>query len=127
MLGLRALLGGSLRAPAAAHQAAIRPVAPQVSVFASTQWVEAAGLRSPQVAPGGVLRSRVRSSYGSCRRGIHATRRVEAKRDYYEVLGLSRGADEKDIKKAYRKLGKAALLLEHLRLLLVMAGKLPPL
>ena len=27
-----------------------------------------------------------------------------AKRDYYEVLGVSRGADEKEIKRAYRKL-----------------------
>jgi len=29
-----------------------------------------------------------------------------AKRDYYEVLGLSKGADKKEIKKAYRKLAK---------------------
>lgn len=29
-----------------------------------------------------------------------------AKRDYYEVLGISKGADEKEIKHAYRKLAK---------------------
>ena len=29
-----------------------------------------------------------------------------AKRDYYEVLGINKGADEKAIKRAYRKLAK---------------------
>ena len=29
-----------------------------------------------------------------------------AKRDYYEILGLARGASEQDIKSAFRKLAK---------------------
>ena len=29
-----------------------------------------------------------------------------SKKDYYEILGIKRKADEKEIKKAYRKLAK---------------------
>ena len=29
-----------------------------------------------------------------------------AKRDYYEILGIEKGADERSIKKAYRKLAR---------------------
>lgn len=37
---------------------------------------------------------------------VQEVRCMSAKRDYYEVLGISRGADAAAIKKAYRKLAK---------------------
>ena len=36
---------------------------------------------------------------------------MSAKRDYYDVLGIDRNADEKTIKKAYRKLAKNIILI----------------
>ena len=30
-----------------------------------------------------------------------------SKRDYYEVLGIERGADQKEVKKAYRRLPRS--------------------
>ena len=37
---------------------------------------------------------------------VKKVRDMSAKRDYYEVLGVPRTADEATIKKAYRKLAK---------------------
>ena len=37
-----------------------------------------------------------------------------SKRDYYEVLGVSRDTDEKDLKTAYRKLAMKNLSLIHI-------------
>ena len=36
---------------------------------------------------------------------------AENKRDYYEVLGVDRGADEATLKKAYRKLARSTILI----------------
>ena len=36
---------------------------------------------------------------------------MTAKRDYYEVLGVDRSADEKALKKAYRKLAEKNIIL----------------
>lgn len=36
------------------------------------------------------------------------------KRDYYEVLGVDKGADDATIKSAYRKLAKKYLSLIHI-------------
>ena len=43
---------------------------------------------------------------GSRRNKLRSEYRLMAKRDYYEVLGLSRGASEQDIKSAFRRLAK---------------------
>ena len=39
---------------------------------------------------------------------------AETKRDYYEVLGVSKDADDATLKKAYRKVAKKYLSLIHI-------------
>lgn len=41
---------------------------------------------------------------GFCPNVLQVEQSIMSKRDYYEVLGVEKGADKKDIKKAYRKL-----------------------
>ena len=41
--------------------------------------------------------------------------RMAAKRDYYEILGIEKGADENAIKKAYRKLAGESSVADDLR------------
>lgn len=42
----------------------------------------------------------------SQRRGVWRTHMAETKRDFYEVLGLQKGASDADIKKAFRQMAK---------------------
>lgn len=51
-----------------------------------------------------MMQGRARLSLAKCKK--HSGANMADKRDYYEVLGLSKGAGDDDIKKAYRKLAK---------------------
>ena len=40
---------------------------------------------------------------------------MSEKRDYYEVLGVSKDADDKELKKAFRSLARKSVSYTHLR------------
>ena len=102
--GLREVARRLPRAAVGGQRSALRPATAPLSSFAGLERWRAAPCQwlSPH---GGGSRSSTGSRSGTGgihRRGIHATAasNAAAKRDYYEVLGISKGADEKDIKKA---------------------------
>jgi hypothetical protein len=106
--GLPALTGLARRlSPCAVG--VLRPAAAPLSALTGVdRWgiATSACSRSGQALSARGCRVAARSnSSADCihRRGIHATAAssAAAKRDYYEVLGLKHGADEKEIKKAY--------------------------
>ena len=92
------------------QRCALRPATATLPAFAGAEWwtttAAAPGSRGSQALRGGSRvagRSAAATGAGSVhRRGIHATAasNAAAKRDYYEVLGIAKGADEKEIKKA---------------------------
>ena len=44
-----------------------------------------------------------KQSYKTCKSNCERIRLTMTKRDYYEILGVSKGVDESELKKAYRK------------------------